>query len=86
MNKALPDMSAWTLDQIVEFIDAHDMGEYEEDLEVVQAPQSSMKVVPIRLSVNDLNAIKAIAEKGKIPYTALIREWTKERLEKEKVA
>jgi predicted DNA binding CopG/RHH family protein len=85
MSKRLPDMSKWTLDEIADFFDTHDLSDYEDDLEVVRVPSSSMKVVPIRLDEEDVDAIKAIAKKKKVSYTALIRRWAKEGLKKETV-
>ncbi len=79
----LPDMSKWTLEKIRGFFDTHDLGEFEVDLEVVQKPRPPMKVVPVRLSAFDVERIKAIAQERNLPYTALIREWTQEAIEKE---
>lgn len=82
----LPDMSKWTLEQIRDFFDASDLGEFEADLEVVEKPHLPMRVVPVRLSASDVERIKAIAQERNLPYTTLIRERTQQAIEKEELA
>jgi hypothetical protein len=78
-SQRLPPFAS--LDELVEFFDTHDMGEYEEDL-----PEAHFKVnlqrkthlVAIDEEIN--NRLTEIAEQERTPAESLVNSWLKERI------
>lgn len=83
--KKLPDMSDWTAKQIHEFWKTHSSADYwtqteEVEVEVRRRPR---RPVSVKLSDQDIEALKRIAEERGLGYTTLLRIWIKERLHEE---
>jgi hypothetical protein len=77
-DKRKPDTS---LDELVEFFDAHDMGEYEEDLPEAHFEvnlQRKTHLVAIDEEIN--NRLTEIAEQERTPAESLVNSWLKERI------
>ena len=78
-SQRLPPFAS--LDELVEFFDTHDMGEYEQDL-----PQAHFEVnlqrkthlVAIDEEIN--NRLTEIAEQERTPAESLVNSWLKERI------
>lgn len=84
-SKKLPDMSNWTAKEIHEFWKTHSSADYwdqteEVEVEVTRHPR---RPVSIKLSEQDVQALKRIAQKRGLGYTTLLRIWIKERLHEE---
>ena len=84
-SKKLPDMSSWTAKEIHEFWKAHSSADYwdqteEVEVEVARHPR---RPVSVKLSEQDVQALKRIAQKRGLGYTTLLRIWIKEKLHEE---
>lgn len=81
-SKQEPDMTNWTLEQIAEFWDTHDSADYwDESKEVkVEVAQRPTRAVSVRLTEEDIEELKEIANSRGIGHTTLIRMWIKEKL------
>jgi len=77
--------------EAAEWFDSHDTAPYMDDLEQVQEhikvvrtrKRPQRKAVGLRLRVDDLEAIKQVAERKGIPYQTLIQMWLVEKLRQE---
>ena len=84
----LPDMTDWTAKEIHEFWKAHSSADYwdeteEVEVEVRRRPRRS---VSVKLSEEDIQALKRIAEEKGVGYTTLLRIWIKEKLREAQAA
>lgn len=71
-----------SIQELAKFWDAHDLTEFEGQLEEVVEPVFEREtVVRIRLQPKDIDAVKAVATSKGIDYTDLIREWVLEKVQ-----
>lgn len=78
-SQRLPSFAS--LDELVAFVDTHDMGEYEEDLPEVHFEvniQRKTHLVAIDEETN--NRLTEIAEQEKTPAESLVNSWLKEKI------
>ena len=78
-SQRLPSFAS--LDELVEFVDTHDMGEYEEDLPEAHFEvniQRKTHLVAIDEETN--NRLTEIAEQEKTPAESLVNSWLKEKI------
>jgi hypothetical protein len=78
-SKRLPPFAS--LDELVDFVDTHDMGEYERDLPDVHSNvniQRKTRLVAIDEETND--RLTEIAQQEKTPAQSLVNSWLKEKL------
>ncbi len=78
-SQRLPSFAS--LDELVEFFDTHDMGEYEEDLPEAHFEvnlQRKTHLVAIDEEIN--NRLTEIAEQERTPAESLVNSWLKERI------
>jgi hypothetical protein len=70
-----------SLDELVEFFDTHDMGEYEEDLpEADFEVDLRKKVHLVAIDEETNNRLTEIAEQEKTPAESLVNTWLKEKI------
>lgn len=77
--KQLPSFAS--LDELVEFFDGHDMGEYEEDLREAHFEvdlRRKTHLVAIDEEIN--NRLTEIAEQERTPAESLVNSWLKEKI------
>lgn len=81
----LPDFSKMSEDEIAEFWDTHDAGDYWDQMEEVKEKfiVRPKKAISMRLDEKTIAQLKAISHRKGIGYQTLIRMWVKERLEQE---
>jgi hypothetical protein len=78
-SKKLPSFTS--LDELVEFFDTHDMGDYEEALPEAHLEvdlQRKTHLVAIDEELN--NRLTEIAEQERTPAESLINSWLKEKI------
>jgi hypothetical protein len=78
-SQRLPPFAS--LDELVEFFDTHDMGEYEQDLPEAHFEvnlQRKTHLVAIDEEIN--NRLTEIAEQERTPAESLVNSWLKERI------
>ena len=87
-KKKLPDMTNWTAREIHEFWKTHSSADYWGETEEVEAEvrRRPRRSVSIKLSDEDIQALKRIAEERGIGYTTLLRMWIKEKLHEAHIA
>jgi len=81
MPKKLPDFSNMTVDEVARFFDTESMADYEDEFDLVTESNEKLKVVSLRLKQSGIDGIKAVARQQNKEWTALIREWTEEKLQ-----
>ena len=72
-----------SIEELARFWDAHDLTEFEEQLEEVTEPVFERKpdaVLTIRLRPQEVEAVERIASARGLEQTALLREWVLEKL------
>ena len=71
-----------SIEELARFWDAHDLTDFEDELEKVTEPvfQRKMAVVSVPLQPQEVEAVKRIAESKGIEYSALIRGWVLEKI------
>ena len=76
------DLPSFTsLDELVEFLDTHDMGEHEEALPAAQFEidlQRKTHLVAIKEEIN--NRLTEIAELERTPAESLVNSWLEEKI------
>jgi hypothetical protein len=78
-SQRLPSFAS--LDELVEFVDTHDMGEYEEDLpEVHFEVNLQRKTHLVAIDEENNNRLTEIARREKTPGESLVNSWLKEKL------
>jgi predicted DNA binding CopG/RHH family protein len=77
MTKKLPNMTEWTAKEIHKFWKTHSSADYwDETAEVeVEVRQHPRRPVSVKLSDEDVRALKRIAEEKGIGHTTLIPMW-----------
>jgi predicted DNA binding CopG/RHH family protein len=87
-SKKLPDMSDWTAKEIHEFWKTHGSADYCDETEEVEVEvrKRPRRPVSVKLSHEDVKALKRIAEEKGMGYTTLLRIWIKERLHETQAA
>ena len=80
MNQKIPKTDS--IEELARFWDAHDVTDFEEQLEEVTEPvfERKMESVFVPLLPQEVKAVKRIAESAGVEYSALIREWVLEKL------
>jgi predicted DNA binding CopG/RHH family protein len=80
--KKLPDMTEWTAREIHEFWKTHSSADYWDETEEVEVEvgRRPRRPVSVKLSDEDVKALKRIAEEKGMGYTTLLRVWIKEKL------
>ena len=81
MNKLkIPETDS--IEELARFWDAHDLIDFEDQLEEVPEPVFERKMEPIVVpsQPQEVEAVKHIAESKGIEYAALIRGWVLEKL------
>lgn len=81
---ALPDFSKMILDEIARFWETHDSADYWDQLDDVTDQVAFARpraTVSIRITEEDLTALKQIAAERGLGPTALLRAWVKEKLD-----
>ena len=79
-NNSQQPPSFTSLDELVEFFDTHDMGEYE-DLPEAQFDVSLQRRTHLVAIDEEINSkLTEIAEQEQIPAEALINSWLKEKI------
>lgn len=70
-----------SLDELVEFFDTHDMGEYEEDLpEAHFDVDLKRKTHLVAIDEETSNRLTEIAEQERTPAESLVNSWLKEKI------
>ncbi|WP_295388508.1 CopG family antitoxin [uncultured Thiodictyon sp.] len=72
-----------SIDELAQFWDAHDLTDFEDQLEVVAAPVFAPKaeaVMKIHLRRQEIAAVTRIARSRGLPRESLLREWVLEKL------
>ncbi len=71
-----------SIQELAAFWDAHDLTEFEDQLEVVGSTvfERQAELVAVPLQPTEVEAVKRIADSRGIGYDALIREWVIEKL------
>jgi predicted DNA binding CopG/RHH family protein len=72
-----------SIEELAKFWDAHDLTDFEEELEEVTEPVFERKpetVIPLHLHPQELAAIKRAAQARGVAETVLLREWVLEKL------
>lgn len=83
-SQSIPKFTS--LDQLVEFFDSHDMGEYWEDLpEVHFEIDIRRKTHFIALDDDLVEKVAAIARAKRVPSRTLINGWLREKILEQKV-
>ena len=78
-SKKLPSFTS--LDELVEFFDTHDMGEYEEDLpEADFEVDLRKKTHLVAIDEETNNRLTEIAEQEQTPAESLVNSWLKEKI------
>ena len=78
-SKQLPSFTS--LDELVEFFDTHDMGEYEEDLpEADFEVDLRKKTHLVAIDEETNNRLTEIAEQEQTPAESLVNSWLKEKI------
>ncbi len=78
-SENLPSFTS--LDQLVEFFDSNDMGEYEADLPQAQFEVDlSRKTHLVAIDEETNNRLTEIAEQERTPAESLVNTWLKEKL------
>ena len=79
-NEKIPQTDS--IQELARFWDAHDLTDFEEELEEVSQPVFERDtVVRIHLRAEEAEAIKRIAESKGVDYADLIRQWVVEKVE-----
>jgi predicted DNA binding CopG/RHH family protein len=80
--KKLPDMTEWTAKEIHEFWKTHSSADYWDETEEVEVEvrRRPRRPVSVKLSDEDVRALKRIADEKGMGYTTLLRVWIKEKL------
>jgi predicted DNA binding CopG/RHH family protein len=93
MTKRIPEFKSEEEEAL--FWDTHDSTEYVENLETIEisiSPELENKIltkrelkkpITLRLELNQIEAVKEIANKKGLPYQTLIRIWIVEGIRKE---
>ena len=70
-----------SIEELARFWDEHDVTEFDDELEEVVSPVFERKTedVCVTLELEDLRAVKQIAESRGIEYKILVREWVLEK-------
>jgi hypothetical protein len=72
-----------SIEELARFWDAHDLTEFEDEMEEVEEPvfdKEPQAIMRIRLLPEEVAALKRIAESKGVDQTDLIREWVSEKL------
>ena len=78
-SKKLPSFAS--LDDLVEFFDTHDMGDYEESLPKVDFDVDlRRKIHLVAIDEETNNRLTEIAEQEQTPAESLVNSWLKEKL------
>jgi predicted DNA binding CopG/RHH family protein len=79
-KQTLPNTDS--IEELARFWDEHDVTEFDDELEEVANPvfERRMEDVCVTLKLEDLRAVKRIAESRGIEYRALVREWVLEKI------
>jgi predicted DNA binding CopG/RHH family protein len=80
MKEKIPDTDS--IEELARFWDAHDVTDFEEELEIVSEPvfQRDTETVTVPLGAQDVQAVRRIAELRGVDYVVLIQEWVLEKL------
>lgn len=78
-SKDLPAFAS--LDELVEFFDTHDMGDYRDAMPEVQMEVGMRKRTHLVALDEEVNVrLTEIAKLRKVPVEALVNEWLKEKI------
>jgi len=79
-RKQIPQSDS--IQELAAFWDAHDLTEFEDQLEVVGDAvfERQSELITVPLQPTEIEAVKRIADSKGIGYDALIREWVIEKL------
>ena len=78
-NQKIPQTDS--IQELAQFWDAHDLTDFEEQLEEVEEPVFEREnVVQIRLQPTEVEALKEVAKLKGVDYVDLIREWVLEKV------
>jgi hypothetical protein len=71
--------------EVADFWDTHSAADYWDELSPVSTEErpAAREVVTLRLDPKAARALRAVARRRGVSYTALAREWISERLRKE---
>ena len=72
-----------SIEELARFWDSHDLTDFEEELEEVTTPVFERKpetVIPLHLYLEELEALRRVAQARGIEEAALLREWVLEKL------
>ena len=70
-----------SIQELAQFWDAHDLTDFEEELEEVAEPLFERRtVVPVNLESTEAEALRKIAEAKGVPDAELIRGWVREKI------
>ena len=70
------------IQELARFWDAHDLTDFEDELEEVAQPVFRREtLIRIRLPQDEFETIKEMAKSRGVGYTALIRQWVSEKVE-----
>jgi hypothetical protein len=71
-----------SIEELAQFWDAHDVGDFSEELEEVSQPvfRRSEEIVPVPLTPLEREAVRKMAAARGLKEAALIHEWVREKL------
>ena len=70
-----------SLDELVEFFDTHDMGEYEEDLPEAHFDVNLQRRIHLVAIDEEINSrLTKIAEQEQMPAETLVNSWLREKI------
>ena len=80
MNPRIPKTDS--IEELARFWDAHDVTDFDDELEEVTEPvfERTMEAISVPLNSQEIEAVKRIAESAGVDYSALIRGWVLEKL------
>jgi predicted DNA binding CopG/RHH family protein len=83
-NEKIPKFKS--LEEEAKFWDTHDTSDYIDRSKKIKVTfkKTSTKVINIRMNIEDLSALRTMAQGKGLGPTTLARMWVKERLEEEK--
>lgn len=80
MNQEIPKTDS--IEELAKFWDAHDVTDFENQLEEVAEPvfERETEAIFVPLQPQEVEAVKRMAESAGVEYSALIRKWVLEKI------
>jgi predicted DNA binding CopG/RHH family protein len=79
-NPKIPETDS--IQELAHFWDTHDLTDFEDELEEVSDPVFKREpVIKIHLPPDEAEAVRQLAKSKGIPYSELIRQWVREKIQ-----